>query len=50
MKEVKKEQQDIEVNGKKITETELSNLQNDPTKKLKEVEPKKFKLLERLFG
>jgi hypothetical protein len=44
------EDKKIEVNGEMISMQEFQEMQEDPKKKLKEVEPGKFKLLERLFG
>ncbi len=41
---------EIKVNGKIVSMKEFQEMQNDPKIKLIEVEPGKFKLLERLFG
>jgi hypothetical protein len=40
----------FEVDGKMVTLQEFQEMSNDPKKKLKEVEPGKWKLLERLYG
>jgi hypothetical protein len=45
-----KQESTVEVNGELITLEEFYVLKNLTTKKLKEVSPGKYKLLERLFG
>jgi hypothetical protein len=53
MEEIKIEEQiekQIEVDGKLITLQEFQEMQNNPTIRLKEIAPGKFKILERRFG
>lgn len=50
MEELKQKEQQIEVDGKLVSLQEFQEMQNNPAIRLKEIEPGKFKLLERMFG
>ena len=50
IKEQEKKEIQYEVDGVLITLQEFQEMQNDPKKRLKEVEQGKWKLLERLYG
>ncbi len=50
MEEIKEQEKQIEVDGKIVTLQEFQEMQSNPKIRLKEVEPGKFKTLERMFG
>jgi hypothetical protein len=48
--EQKNEILEYEVNGKKVSLQEFQEMQNNPKVQLREIEPGKFKIFERLYS